>query len=65
MGSNNKASAWDLYREYQIGSKLLAEIIRSGVARGLYSRELGDRALFEIGEKLEQQLQREVEEATS
>lgn len=56
-------AAWRLYREYQVGSKLLAEIVRSGVARGLYSPELGERALIELGDKLEDQLRREVQEA--
>lgn len=52
-------AAWRLYREYQLGSKLLAEIVRSGVARGLYSEELGKRALEELGQKLESQLKSE------
>ncbi len=51
---------WALYNDYQMGAKLLAEVIRSGVARGLYTKALGDRMIKELG-KLEPQLQREAQ----
>lgn len=39
---------WTLYHDYQMGAKLAAEIIRSGVARGLYTKALGDRMIEDL-----------------
>lgn len=43
-------TGWKLYNDYQMGAKLMAEIIRSGIARGLYTKELGDRMVKELVE---------------